>query len=81
MYSPVFQFYYGHNSIKMTISGVRCDNIPEHPYYRCGMCPEGMTGNGTRCHDIDEVSQKMRKLMGSIRRHIMAHLANSVNIY
>uniref|UniRef100_A0A8D8UWR1 Thrombospondin-3a n=1 Tax=Cacopsylla melanoneura TaxID=428564 RepID=A0A8D8UWR1_9HEMI len=34
--------------------GVRCDNIPEHPYYRCGMCPDGMTGNGTRCHDIDE---------------------------
>ncbi|KAJ8926078.1 hypothetical protein NQ315_009934 [Exocentrus adspersus] len=35
-------------------SGTQCYPIEEHPYYRCAGCPEGMTGNGTNCHDIDE---------------------------
>uniref|UniRef100_A0A8B9KMF8 Thrombospondin 3a n=1 Tax=Astyanax mexicanus TaxID=7994 RepID=A0A8B9KMF8_ASTMX len=34
--------------------GVACMEIFEFPGYRCGPCPEGMTGNGTHCHDIDE---------------------------
>ena len=24
------------------------------PYYRCGPCPQGLTGNGTYCSDVDE---------------------------
>uniref|UniRef100_A0AAR2LIU1 Thrombospondin 3 n=1 Tax=Pygocentrus nattereri TaxID=42514 RepID=A0AAR2LIU1_PYGNA len=34
--------------------GVACMETFEFPGYRCGPCPEGMTGNGTHCHDIDE---------------------------
>ncbi|XP_030637024.1 thrombospondin-3a [Chanos chanos] len=34
--------------------GVACMEIVEYPGYRCGPCPEGMTGNGTHCRDIDE---------------------------
>lgn len=36
--------------------GVPCMETSEFPGYRCGPCPEGMTGNGTHCQDIDEVS-------------------------
>uniref|UniRef100_A0A8B9K0J5 Thrombospondin 3b n=1 Tax=Astyanax mexicanus TaxID=7994 RepID=A0A8B9K0J5_ASTMX len=36
--------------------GVSCMEAMEYPGYRCGLCPEGMTGNGTHCQDIDECS-------------------------
>uniref|UniRef100_A0AAR2LNN4 Thrombospondin 3 n=1 Tax=Pygocentrus nattereri TaxID=42514 RepID=A0AAR2LNN4_PYGNA len=36
--------------------GVSCMEVMEYPGYRCGPCPEGMTGNGTHCQDIDECS-------------------------
>lgn len=35
--------------------GVQCQEIREYPYYRCGSCPSGFTGNGSACYDIDEV--------------------------
>ncbi|KAI2654975.1 Thrombospondin-3a [Labeo rohita] len=34
--------------------GVACMETFDFPGYRCGPCPEGMTGNGTHCQDIDE---------------------------
>ncbi|KAF4527641.1 hypothetical protein B566_EDAN010865, partial [Ephemera danica] len=34
--------------------GVQCVNTEEAPYYRCGSCQHGFTGNGTLCHDLDE---------------------------
>ncbi|XP_036411081.1 thrombospondin-3a-like [Megalops cyprinoides] len=34
--------------------GVPCMETFDYPGYRCGPCPEGMTGNGTHCQDIDE---------------------------
>uniref|UniRef100_A0A8C4X454 Thrombospondin 3b n=1 Tax=Erpetoichthys calabaricus TaxID=27687 RepID=A0A8C4X454_ERPCA len=34
--------------------GVSCMETYEYPGYRCGPCPEGMSGNGTHCQDIDE---------------------------
>ncbi|KAG9355250.1 hypothetical protein JZ751_000088 [Albula glossodonta] len=36
--------------------GVPCMETFDYPGYRCGPCPEGMTGNGTHCEDIDECS-------------------------
>uniref|UniRef100_A0A4W5QXH0 Thrombospondin 3a n=1 Tax=Hucho hucho TaxID=62062 RepID=A0A4W5QXH0_9TELE len=36
--------------------GVSCMETFDYPGYRCGPCPEGMTGNGTHCQDIDEGS-------------------------
>lgn len=39
----------------MKFLGVQCQEIREYPYYRCGACPAGFTGNGSACHDIDEV--------------------------
>ena len=33
---------------------VECYNIEKPPYYKCGVCPEGLTGNGTWCNDLDE---------------------------
>ncbi|XP_078288051.1 thrombospondin-3-like [Rhinoraja longicauda] len=35
---------------------VACMETYEHPGYRCGACPAGFTGNGSRCTDIDECS-------------------------
>jgi syndecan 4 len=35
---------------------VTCQNLEDPPYYRCGPCPAGTTGNGTFCSDIDEVN-------------------------
>ncbi|XP_067878926.1 thrombospondin-3a isoform X2 [Heterodontus francisci] len=35
-------------------AGVECMETYEYPGYRCGPCPEGFTGNGTHCTDIDE---------------------------
>ncbi len=37
--------------------GVGCMETFDFPGYRCGPCPEGMTGNGTHCQDIDEVGE------------------------
>jgi syndecan 4 len=37
-------------------TGVQCGPLEEPPYFRCGACPPGSTGNGTTCHDLDEVS-------------------------
>ncbi|CAB1320863.1 unnamed protein product, partial [Coregonus sp. 'balchen'] len=34
--------------------GVPCTETREYPGYRCGACPDAMTGNGTHCQDIDE---------------------------
>ncbi|RXG70279.1 Cartilage oligomeric matrix protein [Armadillidium vulgare] len=39
--------------------GVQCGNINQPPYYRCGDCPPGLTGNGTICVDIDECDLAM----------------------
>ncbi len=36
-------------------NGVSCMESMMYPGYQCGPCPEGMTGNGTHCQDIDEV--------------------------
>ena len=33
---------------------MQCFNIDRPPYYRCGPCPQGLTGNGTYCSDVDE---------------------------
>ena len=33
---------------------MECFNIDRPPYYRCGPCPSGLTGNGTSCSDVDE---------------------------
>ena len=33
---------------------VECYNIDNAPYYKCGVCPAGLTGNGTWCNDLDE---------------------------
>lgn len=30
--------------------------MDDPPHFRCGACPPGSTGNGTSCHDLDEVS-------------------------
>jgi len=38
----------------MSLKGVDCYNIDRPPYYRCGPCPEGTSGNGTYCSDLDE---------------------------
>ncbi|XP_064416645.1 thrombospondin-3 [Latimeria chalumnae] len=38
-------------------SGVNCMETYDYPGYRCGPCPQGFTGNGTHCFDIDECSQ------------------------
>lgn len=40
----------------LTNLGVQCHDIEEPPYYRCGACKVGLTGNGTHCTDLDEVS-------------------------
>lgn len=37
--------------------GSICSPFEHPPYYKCS-CPEGFTGNGTKCHDIDEVTYK-----------------------
>lgn len=37
--------------------GVACMETFDFPGYSCGPCPEGMTGNGTHCKDIDEVGE------------------------
>ncbi|XP_071751491.1 thrombospondin-3a-like [Centroberyx gerrardi] len=34
--------------------GVSCTETREYPGYRCGLCPNGMMGNGTHCQDVDE---------------------------
>lgn len=41
-----------------TLLGVQCVDTDTFPYYRCGACPAGFTGNGTNCRDLDEVSTK-----------------------
>ncbi|XP_072132003.1 thrombospondin-3-like [Mobula birostris] len=33
---------------------VVCMEMYEYPGYRCGPCPEGFSGNGSHCSDIDE---------------------------
>ena len=38
----------------MDFQGVQCFNMDRPPYYRCGPCPQGLTGNGTYCSDVDE---------------------------
>uniref|UniRef100_A0A8C2EI24 Thrombospondin 3b n=1 Tax=Cyprinus carpio TaxID=7962 RepID=A0A8C2EI24_CYPCA len=35
-------------------NGVSCMESMMFPGYQCGPCPDGMTGNGTHCQDIDE---------------------------
>ena len=38
----------------MLFQNVECFPIDRPPYYRCGPCPSGLTGNGTSCSDVDE---------------------------
>jgi hypothetical protein len=35
--------------------GVQCLPCEEPPFFKCGSCPTGFTGNGTNCVDLDEV--------------------------
>lgn len=41
--------------LKCIFVGVQCVQTEQMPYYKCGACPSGFTGNGTACIDIDEV--------------------------
>lgn len=36
-------------------SGVTCQRLDHHPYFKCGSCPHGFTGDGRSCDDINEV--------------------------
>lgn len=36
--------------------GVKCAINEEPPFYKCGSCLPGYTGNGTNCVDYDEVN-------------------------
>lgn len=49
--------------------GVSCMEIFEFPGYHCGPCPEGMTGNGTHCQDLDEVSLSLKKTLEYINTY------------
>ena len=40
--------------MRCVCQGVECFNIERPPYYRCGACPAGLSGNGTWCSDLDE---------------------------
>jgi hypothetical protein len=42
------------NILPLNLQGVQCFNMDRPPYYRCGPCPQGLTGNGTYCSDVDE---------------------------
>ena len=41
-------------TLPLDFQGVQCFNMDRPPYYRCGPCPQGLTGNGTYCSDVDE---------------------------
>ena len=43
-----------HYFLILTFQGVECFNLDRAPYFRCGACPEGLSGNGTWCSDLDE---------------------------
>ena len=54
-------FYFKNNKILdyiliilVDVQGVECFNIDQPPFFRCGPCPDGLTGNGTICSDVDE---------------------------
>lgn len=55
--------------------GVQCIETSQLPYYKCGSCPSGWTGNGTACHDIDEVIISCSTLL------LMHYLSDSFLIY
>ena len=40
--------------ILVDVQGVECFNVDQPPFFRCGPCPDGLTGNGTICSDVDE---------------------------
>ena len=42
------------NKISHRFQDVQCFNMDRPPYFRCGPCPQGLTGNGTYCSDVDE---------------------------
>ena len=46
--------YFVYKTVRRILQGVECFNIDRPPYFRCGPCPNGLTGNGTSCSDIDE---------------------------
>uniref|UniRef100_A0A8C2BL76 Thrombospondin 3b n=1 Tax=Cyprinus carpio TaxID=7962 RepID=A0A8C2BL76_CYPCA len=48
-------------------NGVSCMESMMFPGYQCGPCPDGMTGNGTHCQDIDEVLYVCFSLLGSFK--------------
>eukprot|EP00794_Sanderia_malayensis_P009735 gene9735-10730_t len=37
---------------------VKCFNVKIAPWYQCGACPPGLSGNGINCTDIDECELK-----------------------
>lgn len=43
----------------MIFTGVHCQRMNQHPYYRCGACPHGFTGDGSSCSDINEVNNSL----------------------
>lgn len=40
--------------------GVRCTNTRDG--FQCGPCPEGYTGNGVTCSDVDEVKVRLDRV-------------------
>uniref|UniRef100_A0A8C2BMA4 Thrombospondin 3b n=1 Tax=Cyprinus carpio TaxID=7962 RepID=A0A8C2BMA4_CYPCA len=44
-------------------NGVSCMESMMFPGYQCGPCPDGMTGNGTHCQDIDETTYYRNNLI------------------
>jgi thrombospondin 2/3/4/5 len=54
---------------------VQCQSIDSHPYYRCGSCPDGYSGNGTDCRDIDEVGILLSVVVFFTRGYFQCDLA------
>ncbi|XP_007897103.1 cartilage oligomeric matrix protein [Callorhinchus milii] len=53
---PITQYPYGGCGSSPCFPGVLCTNSVDG--FKCGACPEGFTGNGTHCTDVDECRMK-----------------------